>query len=185
MTPFQEAGYKPTDKFRVTRGVPGSDGDGAIVQLYLDDGSECPLFKILDGSSVYHLCDGMRGRYFSIHSLEKIQDRLESMTPDTEITITAKAGEWAEVFLVIGDCDGPSYHIYRQLYNALVKNDNKTSMRKVFSDFEEEVHIPSYCHFQDAWEEALFCHKKENPKFEELKALEEKAAELRKELGLQ
>ena len=51
--------YKVGDRFVVLQG--GSISIGSIVKLYKDDGTNAPMFKVIEGSSNFKLCGGKAG----------------------------------------------------------------------------------------------------------------------------
>lgn len=72
MTPCEKAGIKIGTQLVVKR----SDfifSEGSIVELYRDDGSEDPLFLLIEGWCSYNNADGRKGAYYGIDSLEKIE----------------------------------------------------------------------------------------------------------------
>lgn len=81
MTPAQQLGYKVGDKFKVvsTEGtVLGFYEIGQTVVLQLDDGSDCPMFKIEDTrKSVFVL----------LSDLVPLEDNAKKQTNDLEFKI--------------------------------------------------------------------------------------------------
>lgn len=59
MTPAQAKGWKIGDQGRVTEQTTFSVG--SVVELYRDDGSEAPLFKLVSGWTTHNVADGKEG----------------------------------------------------------------------------------------------------------------------------
>jgi hypothetical protein len=66
MTPCERLGYKVGDKFVVS--YPNDEEDrpfseGAIVSLFEDDESSCPLFLLIEGACLYDNAGGNPGAF--------------------------------------------------------------------------------------------------------------------------
>ena len=69
MTPCEERGWKIGDRFvAIADNVFSS---GSIVELYEDDGSDIPLFKLVEGECRYNHAAGPGG-YVSLEFVEPI-----------------------------------------------------------------------------------------------------------------
>lgn len=68
MTPCEELGYKVGDRFLVLE--TSTFQKGAIVELYRDDGTACPLFK--GNETKYKLCDGAPGAFIPLKKVQKL-----------------------------------------------------------------------------------------------------------------
>jgi hypothetical protein len=76
MTPFQKKFPNVTKEtlFAVVHSdVSCTFTTGSVVQLYEDDGTESPCFKLTAGYTKYHACDGEPGAYAHLSCLEKIE----------------------------------------------------------------------------------------------------------------
>lgn len=62
--------YKVGDYFVVNGATTFSDG--SVVQLYKDDGTENPLFKLISGNTGFKCCDGEPGAYVNLEFVTKI-----------------------------------------------------------------------------------------------------------------
>jgi hypothetical protein len=74
MTFCVELGYKVGDRFL----VEGSEEEvcfqnGSTVELYEDDGSKYPLFKLIEGFCEHDNCDNKAGAYESLNNVTKIR----------------------------------------------------------------------------------------------------------------
>jgi len=80
MTPCEERGWKVGDRFTA---IPGSVfSTGSVIELYRDDGSSCPLFKLISGDCRYNNAHGP-GAY---ELLEYVQPHgVFTMTNRTEL----------------------------------------------------------------------------------------------------
>lgn len=73
-TPAQQAGWKVGD-----RGVVNEDSfdnafsKGSLVQLYRDNGSRLPLFKLIKGSSSYDHADGQPGAFLFLYKVDRVE----------------------------------------------------------------------------------------------------------------
>lgn len=73
-TPCEESGYKVGDKFEVIN-TKEYFSLGSIVELYEDDRTVFPLFKLISGNCELNLLpDGCAGAYAKLSSMNKIQD---------------------------------------------------------------------------------------------------------------
>lgn len=72
MTPCEEKGYKVGDRFKV---MIGSSFDAvSIIELYEDDKTDNPLFKLIEGHTGYNCADGELGAYISLDYIEPINE---------------------------------------------------------------------------------------------------------------
>lgn len=83
-TPCEALGYKVGDKFEVNGSSMFSNG--SVAELYDDDGTSIPLFKLVTGKSLRTLCDGVKGGYADLEYVKKIEDK--GMKPEVEIQDT-------------------------------------------------------------------------------------------------
>ena len=77
MTPCEEKGYEFGDRFRVINGSTFSVG--SIVELFRDEGSVSPLFRLLKGYCVGELADGEPGAFCHLRFVEKIEQEAEML----------------------------------------------------------------------------------------------------------
>lgn len=89
MTPCEKLGYKVGDKFEV---VESEDYDsvflnGSIIELYNDDKSDRPLFKLVKGDCCYQHCDGEDGGYFSLSCIKPFKETNTYPTEDFKISL--------------------------------------------------------------------------------------------------
>lgn len=70
-TPCTTKGYALGDVFIVEEDTPGFTKD-SIVELYVDDGTDMPKFKLLKGKCAYRNCDGEYGGYDMLIKVRKI-----------------------------------------------------------------------------------------------------------------
>jgi len=70
-TPCEEQGYAIGDIFIVEE-FAHTFTRGSVIELYQDDDSSCPLFKLLKGSCPFTCADDKAGAYISLFKLRKI-----------------------------------------------------------------------------------------------------------------
>ena len=63
--------YKVWDKFLVD-GIDFPFSNHSVVELYYDDGTSCPLFRLVNGQCEYKFCDGEYGAYCDWYNLSKL-----------------------------------------------------------------------------------------------------------------
>ena len=96
MTPCEEKGYKVGDKFEVIE--EDSFTTGSIVELYEDDGTEEPLFKLIAGYTEFENCNDEPGAYENLYNiklltkgnkmatkLEKLEEEYKQLQQQCEI----------------------------------------------------------------------------------------------------
>lgn len=71
VTPCTTKGYALGDIFIVEEDTPCFIKD-SIVELYVDDGTNMPKFKLLKGKCAYRNCDGEYGGYDQLNKVRKI-----------------------------------------------------------------------------------------------------------------
>jgi hypothetical protein len=74
-TPCTDQGYTVGDVFIIENNYGGSGdafGQGSIVELYEDDGTTCPKFKLLKGTCRWNNADGESGAFTSMRNVRKI-----------------------------------------------------------------------------------------------------------------
>ena len=72
MTPAEAVGWKVGDRGVVRYVEPDPDAafsEGAIVELYQDDNSTCPKFKLVDGECYYHHCGEVAGTFEDLENV--------------------------------------------------------------------------------------------------------------------
>lgn len=79
-TPCELKGYKVGDRFEVVNDPIGIFTNGSIIELYRDDRSPSPLFKLIKGSCMYNLCAGHDGAYLNLDKVKKIEDTTQTIT---------------------------------------------------------------------------------------------------------
>lgn len=180
MSEFKKMGYKPDDLFEVVV-QDGSCEFGSLVKLYRDDLSYVPLFKVINGSSDFYCCDGEMGAYINLDHLRKVSSG--ELTPDTEITITATAEDWAEVRLWLGASNSQST-VYRKVVKALP--DLRYSEVKEFREENEVVSWLDYSKIKGKWIDLVFGDKEKLQNKKELQKqahlLQEEVDKLRKQI---
>lgn len=82
MTPCEELGYKVGDRFEILTDEEVFTAE-SIVELFRDDGSPSPLFKLVSGECDFNNCDGEKGAYASIYSVKPIKKGVNDMTIKT------------------------------------------------------------------------------------------------------
>ncbi len=79
-TPAQKLGYEIGDLFYCKC---SNSSDEGVYEFWLDDGSDEPKFKLVDGVCGFTLCDDEKGRYFSLHTevtpLPKYKDKRDAL----------------------------------------------------------------------------------------------------------
>lgn len=107
--------YEIGDRFIII----GSElfGDGSVVSLYDDDGSDCPLFKFINGSCDYNCCDGEKGAYAWWSNLKSIDSIYPLYTINDEKSIKADT----DLSQFITRCQKETRIINQDLYTALHK----------------------------------------------------------------
>lgn len=87
MTPCEELGYKVGDRFEILHpnDVDSSIGFkvGSLVELYHDDGSKTPKFKLIKGQCQYLNAGGAHGGYWGLSRVKKIKNGVSNMTIKT------------------------------------------------------------------------------------------------------
>lgn len=91
LTPCEERGYKVGDRF-VDRGSI-SFTDGSIVELYRDDETISPLFKLIRGDTSYCKAGGELGAYTNLRFVKKIEEDKEEQVETFEL----KPGVYFEI----------------------------------------------------------------------------------------
>ena len=81
-TPCEELGYKVGDRFKVVSNKSGVFSIGSLVELYEDDDSRCPLFKLVEGYCEFNNADSCPGAYTAITNMEKISDNVPENKDD-------------------------------------------------------------------------------------------------------
>jgi len=72
-TPCEELGYKVGDRF-ITEGDNGNFSAGSVIELDLDDGSTCPMFKLIEGCCDYsQASQGQSGAYAELECINKLE----------------------------------------------------------------------------------------------------------------
>lgn len=166
MSEFKKMGYKPDDLFEVV-GSFTTISQGSIVELCHDDGTNMPLFKVVEGYTGFHLAGGKMGAYVPLGHLRKIGPK--EVTPDTEITITATAEDWAEVRLWLGASNNPS-----KVFNKLAESLPNPHFEEV-REFQEKngvVNFLNYVEIKERWLGLVF---KDTAKPQNKKELEKQA----------
>lgn len=180
MSEFKKLGYKTDDLFEVVV-TGGSCEFGSLVKLYRDDLTHMPMFKVIDGSSDFYCCDGEMGAYIHLDHLRKVTSG--ELTPDTEITITATAEDWAEVRLWLGASNSQNT-VFRKLVKALPYL--RYSEVKEFREENEVVSWLDYSKIKDKWDDLVFGDKEKIQKKMELEkqaqVLQEEVDKLRKQI---
>lgn len=77
MTPCERMGYKPGDLFRVSYTRALTFEHGSIIMLEADDGTDDPLFALVEGKTRYRcsrIRSDHRGAYERLRNLEKIEE---------------------------------------------------------------------------------------------------------------
>lgn len=64
--------YKVGDKFLVAEVEGSTFSQGSIVELYLNDGTSCPVFRLVTGECEYDNCNGKSGACCSWYCLSKL-----------------------------------------------------------------------------------------------------------------
>jgi hypothetical protein len=74
-SPAQRLGYKIGGLFRVVDAdlPPQIATHGSIVELYIDDGSLMPLFKMIKGNTEYNHASGEPGAYIPLIAIEPLE----------------------------------------------------------------------------------------------------------------
>lgn len=78
MTLCKKLGYKEGDRFEVVGGSYYEFSKGSIVELYEDDGSANPLFKLIQGSCEYNHVEDGPVAYTDLSDLKKIGHNLNT-----------------------------------------------------------------------------------------------------------
>jgi len=97
--------YKVGDKFVVT-GEKETFSVGSIIELFRSDSSNCPLFKLLSGTTTFKLCEGKAGAYAMWRNLSKYTEEKKDMNTfkkedlKTGMRVTCRN---AEVYIVLLD----------------------------------------------------------------------------------
>lgn len=78
MTPCEKLGYKVGDRFEVVD-IDGMDGftKGSIIDLYRDDNSDEPLFKLVSGHTKYMHADGKPGAYIKLERIKPTKEHVK------------------------------------------------------------------------------------------------------------
>lgn len=75
-TPAQKLGYFKGQRFVVTdNSRDGAFGKGSVVELYKDDGTDFPLFKLITGACNYRHVDGADGAYLHLDKVKPLAGR--------------------------------------------------------------------------------------------------------------
>lgn len=82
MTPCEELGYKVGDRFEVLTGSEAFTAE-SIVELFRDDGSPAPLFKLVSGECDFKNCNREKGAYESLDSVRPMKKEANNMTIKT------------------------------------------------------------------------------------------------------
>lgn len=85
-TPCEERGWKVGDRFEYTHKGSGPFALGSTVELYSDDTSTQPLFRLIDGHCAYANADGQAGAYASLDWVRPMQERglTDVMPPEAQ-----------------------------------------------------------------------------------------------------
>lgn len=173
MSEFKKMGYKPDDLFEVV--VQGGSCEiGSLVKLYRDDLTCTPLFKVINGSSDFYCCDGEMGAYIHLGHLRKLSSG--EVTPDTEITITATAEDWAEVRLWLGASTSRN-----KIYNKLIESLPDPHFPEV-REFREKNGVVDFLNYDEVKERWLGLVFKDTAKPQNKKELEKQAKVLQEEV---
>jgi len=72
MTPFEKKGWDKDQLFEVV--IPTTFTKGSIVQLYRDDRSSSPMFKLIEGVCYYTLAGELQGAYLGLDRIKPINN---------------------------------------------------------------------------------------------------------------
>ncbi|AHX01161.1 hypothetical protein M316_0096 [Nitrincola phage 1M3-16] len=154
MTPCEELGYKVGDKFEVLESSAGFT-PGAIIELYEDDGSDCPIFKGLN--SQYKHCDGEEGTYLELDNVKKIEgekthcqklgyeigDKFEVISDDegvvpagTLVTLTSDTNSRSPWF---ADDYGNKHSLWLHEVKKIEETPKPTSMKDLYPEYYKDV----------------------------------------------
>lgn len=89
MTPCEKLGYKVGDRFEA--GEYSLFSDGSIVELFRDDGTESPLWRLVAGRCPFRNSDGEAGAFDSVHFFTKIKRQNQGVNMTN---ITLKSGDY-------------------------------------------------------------------------------------------
>lgn len=125
-TPCEVLEYKIGDRFEAIESP--SFSKGSIVELFRDDGTDCPLFKLILGDCRFDCCDGEAGAYAKLDRLKKI----EETTQEEPVTLRSKLTTDTPVLIT----EGASLEEYSQIYKILSEAG--------FNEYEQEDY-GEYC----------------------------------------
>jgi len=78
MTPCEKLGYKVGDRFVVNECVEWGGlfifSEGSVVELFEDDGTNAPKFKLINGECGFNNADGEPGAYDGLDNVTKIEE---------------------------------------------------------------------------------------------------------------
>ena len=77
-TPAEKAGIVKGKRYVITRN--GTFSKGSVVELYRDDGTVAPLFKLIHGRCEFKRADGYDGAFEFIHYAKVIPEESKSET---------------------------------------------------------------------------------------------------------
>ena len=79
MTPCEELGYKAGDLFEVVGSDAGTFSPGSKIELYRDDATDAPLFKLITGECNFKLVDEEYGAYITLDFIKPLQKKGENV----------------------------------------------------------------------------------------------------------
>lgn len=116
-TPCEVLEYKIGDRFEVIESSTFSKS--SIVELFRDDGSNSPLFKLISGDCSHNCCDGEVGAYTKLDRLKKIEETTQEepvtlrskLTADTPVLITegASSEEYSQIYKILSEAGFNEY----------------------------------------------------------------------------
>lgn len=113
-TPCEKLGYKVGDVFEVSQKAITFSG-GSTVELYRDDGSDNPLFLLIDGSCLWQGCDGDDGAFLSLEFVTPINSPYVDEEKSTPVPKTSfNVGDVVRI-----SSTGETYDAYEQVAIAL------------------------------------------------------------------
>lgn len=140
-TPCQERGYQVGDVFEILGGSIFTRG--SIVELYHDDESMCPLFKVLRGecsNANWKYAGGEPGAYITLDLVNRIYAMPQSFTPFSISVVDRHQGEILKSIMHL--CNKVADSSYFNLDFTPDREDVRKYMREMREYLEERC--PGY-----------------------------------------
>lgn len=136
-TPCEQKGYKVGDRFEVIDGIGGIFDNGSVIELYRDDGSTSPLFKLISGYCGYYHCDGKSGAYLFLDKVKKIEDT-------AQVTIKMERGMFFDTKYMSGDqirelCEKAESQGFSYFYSGGIDEILRSECRYIFLDEDKDI----------------------------------------------